>query len=246
MRMMRPSPMVYPRVCGGNLANAAAASKSAGLSPRVRGKPSPRKLETQPARSIPACAGETKGRCQPPVGLKVYPRVCGGNDLLGSIIDTNQGLSPRVRGKPTAYYNRNVIKGSIPACAGETRRTPSDGWNRKVYPRVCGGNGIDQPCDWNKRGLSPRVRGKRVYSPVLPIPSRSIPACAGETNPYSRFRVNRKVYPRVCGGNQLCWRYERSNKGLSPRVRGKLLTTAPPTTTRRSIPACAGETNWNG
>ena len=70
---------VYPRVCGGNMPSTAAVMSKKGLSPRVRGKPHPRRGLPLGTWSIPACAGETilseaGGRMG-----RVYPRVCGGN-----------------------------------------------------------------------------------------------------------------------------------------------------------------------
>ena len=70
-------------------------------------------------RSTPACAGEAQGAgvelSRPPV----YPRVCGGSPeppLKGGF---EQGLSPRVRGKPPAGGVMTMTDRSIPACAGE-------------------------------------------------------------------------------------------------------------------------------
>ena len=50
------------------------------------------------------------------------------------------------------------------------------------------------------RGLSPRVRGNRVFANSLTFRERSIPACAGE--PFCDFLAESTgaVYPRVCGG----------------------------------------------
>ena len=50
---------VYPRVCGGNIANLGNQAADTGLSPRVRGKPARDGHMRYAERSIPACAGET-------------------------------------------------------------------------------------------------------------------------------------------------------------------------------------------
>ena len=52
------------------------------------------------------------------------------------------------------------------------------------------------------RGLSPRVRGKRLARWRRNDPPRSIPACAGEADTSRRKRNIGKVYPRVCGGSK--------------------------------------------
>ena len=130
---------VYPRVCGGTAALNVARSAARGLSPRVRGNPHHPLVGVELSGSIPACAGEpSPGRAEP-APLQVYPRVCG-----GTMSDQDQpaslgGLSPRVRGNRRGTPSTYRWTGSIPACAGEPRWTPSQGTASRVYPRVCGG-----------------------------------------------------------------------------------------------------------
>ena len=70
--------------------------------------------------------------------------------------------------------------GSIPACAGEPRVRSTRGANTKVYPRVCGGTGLDAIAMLARAGLSPRVRGNLNDENWRLFQQRSIPACAGE------------------------------------------------------------------
>ena len=51
------------------------------------------------------------------------------------------------------------------------------------------------------KGLSPRVRGKRVINVAIIVNAGSITACAGETFKSTVYAVLSKVYHRVCGGN---------------------------------------------
>ena len=135
-----PAWQVYPRVCGGTLDAGVVKQQGVGLSPRVRGNPLRLNLNLAAVGSIPACAGEphppSPRRGSPPV----YPRVCGGTPPLGhypaprrkvyprvcggtrrSVLDDRQreGLSPRVRGNPSASAYPTGRRRSIPACAGE-------------------------------------------------------------------------------------------------------------------------------
>ncbi len=114
-----PHVWVYPRVCGGTVAQQIDDIADDGLSPRVRGNrllhiPLPLYL-----RSIPACAGE------PAISLTrsrwpwVYPRVCGGTYWCAGCTLRKGGLSPRVRGNLERRVHRGDKLGSIPACAGE-------------------------------------------------------------------------------------------------------------------------------
>ena len=111
----------------------------------------------------------------------------------------------------------------------------------EVYPRVCGGSMPRKPAVHAAPGLSPRVRGKPEISSQSIANQGSIPACAGEAFAgMGRGRLA-EVYPRVCGGSQLCKPRFRQVEGLSPRVRGKRPYPARCSCPTRSIPACAGE-----
>ena len=89
--------------------------------------------------------------------------------------------------------------------------------------------------------LSPRVRGNRTPSACERRHRGSIPACAGEPNISGPFIVQRRVYPRVCGGTIETGSENRRRQGLSPRVRGNPMSFGPVDELQRSIPACAGE-----
>ena len=52
--------------------------------------------------SIPACAGEPVGMRYYRGVIGVYPRVCGGAVAQGTGVPIGKGLSPRVRGSPSA------------------------------------------------------------------------------------------------------------------------------------------------
>src|SRR5690606_12648880 len=70
---------VDPRVCGGNNAPRRSFSRNMGRSPRMRGKP-PQVVDGESVdRSIPAYAGETHRSMISATGVRVDPRVCGGN-----------------------------------------------------------------------------------------------------------------------------------------------------------------------
>ena len=114
---------------------------------------------------------------------------------------------------------------------------------------------------FNRRGLSPRVRGNRrnkidnrhrfrsipacAGEPLEgcqgALGARSIPACAGEPPRVFAVWTLTAVYPRVCGGTAAGSGRPAMLNGLSPRVRGNLLTVSISDLYERSIPACAGE-----
>ena len=136
---------------------------------------------------------------------------------------------------------RRSRRGSIPACAGEPRRSAMPPSTPRVYPRVCGGTdgGGHLAAHW--QGLSPRVRGNHLMVYVASRKQGSIPACAGEPGVVKLGRVAAQAYPRVCGGTGDRNRLAMSLSGLSPRVRGNQRESPPDAQFRGSIPACAGE-----
>ena len=150
---------VYPRVCGGTEAATAAATRSEGLSPRVRGNLIRRAEFNVYIGSIPACAGEPTRAAAKTSTVRVYPRVCGGTYCWVLVRGDAEGLSPRVRGNPNGITASDRRGGSIPACAGEPLRLWRGGRSMRVYPRVCGGTKKKDFPGNRPSGLSPRVRG---------------------------------------------------------------------------------------
>ena len=95
---------VYPRVCGGSHYILGRYLAKYGLSPRVRGKRCFCRLSMRWHRSIPACAGEADQLAVVQMGVKVYPRVCGGSESQKIKAVLYAGLSPRVRGKQCSVW----------------------------------------------------------------------------------------------------------------------------------------------
>ena len=79
--MPPPPKWVYPRVCGGTICKTTLHGIDVGLSPRVRGNPSPYGVPQPSTRSIPACAGEPPRPAWSAASPAVYPRVCGGTEV---------------------------------------------------------------------------------------------------------------------------------------------------------------------
>ena len=237
---------VYPRVCGGTAVRNAPEVHAKGLSPRVRGNLTNTAQPPRPRGSIPACAGEPAPCCGGSSACRVYPRVCGGTWPYDAGQLASTGLSPRVRGNPDRLASHLRVAGSIPACAGEPPLIVDLHDDGGVYPRVCGGTPDQVPTSTSAQGLSPRVRGNRFPFVRWQCVGGSIPACAGEPLPASRFRRRPRVYPRVCGGTPARSSRRRTTSGLSPRVRGNRQRVRGLLEHAGSIPACAGEPCWRG
>ena len=171
---------VYPRVCGGTPGTGGPTAYEGGLSPRVRGNRAYAGQDGASERSIPACAGEPGGGPAGRRGGGVYPRVCGGTARALDFAALPEGLSPRVRGNQRLLLKGQLRDGSIPACAGEPAQRDAGQRQLGVYPRVCGGTRRRNGGILPGMGLSPRVRGNRIYPTGKIAAGGSIPACAGE------------------------------------------------------------------
>ena len=90
----------HPRVCGENTFPRLMSASPSGSSPRVRGKRFTSMSSPPPAGLIPACAGKTANRERGGDRRPAHPRVCGENRVTVMSDGSNEGSSPRVRGKP--------------------------------------------------------------------------------------------------------------------------------------------------
>ncbi len=130
---------VYPRRCGGTSLDIALLQITHGLSPQVRGnRIAPALGEWWPG-SIPAGAGEPRGRTPRSGRRGVYPRRCGGTAHVRLDVHLHYGLSPQVRGNPRRTRRMTRRARSIPAGAGEPQRIELHPGIATVYPRRCGG-----------------------------------------------------------------------------------------------------------
>ena len=134
---------VYPRVCGGTLAESPDALLLFGLSPRLRGNRLHAGFCQCLYGSIPASAGEPAPENIILVLVTVYPRVCGGTSVPALAVDFRLGLSPRLRGNHARLVVKAVPYRSIPASAGEPSPVHRPAHPATVYPRVCGGTRVN-------------------------------------------------------------------------------------------------------
>ena len=173
-------------------------------------------------RNIPACAGKTNNK---PEGFQ------------------NRQEHPRVRGENGVPPSRfSLFRWNIPACAGKTsqcRRIVCTCWE---HPRVRGENTVTWEGVNGIPGTSPRARGKRLGEWHTPIDTGNIPACAGKTNHGRRRKSYNTEHPRVRGENAMSISPKATEKGTSPRARGKQEPCTLTNNYMRNIPACAGKT----
>ncbi len=215
-------------------------ASTAGLSPRVRGHHVPIPGKEPPERTIPAGAGTPYQTENSSRQRRDYPRGCGDTSSGMKGMSTSLGLSPRVRGHPSAPSAGRRLSRTIPAGAGTPAVRSRSAPARRDYPRGCGDTQPPGDAKRTDRGLSPRVRGHLSGRPNRSVQVGTIPAGAGTP---SRARFARRAirdYPRGCGDTRYCVSLQTIATGLSPRVRGHLLRIASPLSPMRTIPAGAG------
>ena len=135
------------------------------------------------------------------------------------------GLSPRGRGNRHTRYRHPSPEGSIPAWAGQPRRTDSSFRSPGVYPRVGGATHVAALGQLALHGLSPRGAGQPEVSHYLLLAN--------------------KVYPRVGGATHVPPGQALAARGLSPRGRGNQFVVVEWDAVGRSIPAWAGQPGPN-
>ena len=233
----------HPRACGANEASVAAASHLAGSSPRMRGKRDEFTGVLIQRRIIPAHAGQTPARLPVRYCKTDHPRACGANQPFRTERGAQHGSSPRMRGKLEFGFYGVLYCRIIPAHAGQTAEKLSDHLNETDHPRACGANVSALQLGADKRGLSPRMRGKPAVSNRAWRPTRIIPAHAGQTLRFIVSACPWTDHPRACGANSMTDDNKALMAGSSPRMRGKLVVVVLYRGEVRIIPAHAGQTS---
>ena len=191
----------HPRACGANFRPVSRGCSRFGSSPRVRGKRCKLRQLKQQIRIIPARAGQTNIESTLRYRRTDHPRACGANDhpTCGKV--SENGSSPRVRGKLVRVLGRVALGRIIPARAGQTVALLSAANAPPDHPRACGANPPRMASANRGGGSSPRVRGKRMGWHVRAARFWIIPARAGQTPSVSAALIPRPDHPRACGAN---------------------------------------------
>ena len=208
----------------------------------MRGKLLPILTQVAAKRIIPAHAGQTIGRQDQRAYHPDHPRACGANWTINETQAAADGSSPRMRGKPAGWNAHVGYHRIIPAHAGQTQRVLAAPLGTPDHPRACGANTCSAFRSSLPRGSSPRMRGKRATGLALWIPTRIIPAHAGQTGACWPAHAVRPDHPRACGANAMDKAKAASMTGSSPRMRGKRADHVVFHGHARIIPAHAGQT----
>ena len=154
-------------------------------------------------------------------------------------------LISTARGTPSSPLPSGLQRRFIPAGAGNTTARLCGARRVSVYPRWRGEHepSVNRPCHF--LGLSPLARGTQSAILLVSKGMRFIPAGAGNTNRYANKQKLKSVYPRWRGEHAWrCWG-ATPESGLSPLARGTPIRQLGRLTSKRFIPAGAGNT-WQG
>ena len=236
-------PPVHPRACGELLDEAASTQAVDGSSPRVRGTPRRGCQHAGRRRFIPARAGNSRRQRGSVWSRTVHPRACG--ELNADMESRGEwtGSSPRVRG--TRIDRARLRHGTrfIPARAGNSVKPSRCGRWVSVHPRACGELSSATWIRVVSYGSSPRVRGTPPADLREAVPTRFIPARAGNSVGAGNISASSTVHPRACGELYALTLSGHCGTGSSPRVRGTPHDKESVVRDGRFIPARAGNSS---
>ena len=189
----------HPRACGEHIKVHPCLLRHAGSSPRLRGTPRHAQGRRVRLGIIPALAGNTVRRIQPLVLSGDHPRACGEHIADAIPGASGKGSSPRLRGTHDVVQGLPLVRGIIPALAGNTCRPAIHHHRSWDHPRACGEHRRQCGAFDLTAGSSPRLRGTRhAVGAVAPF-AGIIPALAGNTALQTHRLWAGGDHPRACG-----------------------------------------------
>ena len=207
-------------MCGEHFIISARGLGKTGSSPHVRGALSQLQCPCRWLGIIPACAGSTCCFRRRLGCTGDHPRMCGEHQTGVANTARYLGSSPHVRGARQMIKRCFCSHGIIPACAGSTSMHHAFINGRRDHPRMCGEHSVHEIGYWSLRGSSPHVRGAPTGCHGWVHQHGIIPACAGSTHCWRRWRSRERDHPRMCGEHATRHAGIRLRPGSSPHVRG--------------------------
>ena len=211
----------HPRRCGENTFARSFRVRLMGSPPQVRGKRTHAGYRPRGVRITPAGAGKTHGVRDRRGSRQDHPRRCGENPKSLTVIISQPGSPPQVRGKLTQMPRRGRMLRITPAGAGKTRNYCLEVSDMEDHPRRCGENRRMQPQLPRPRGSPPQVRGKRRVCRAGCHKHGITPAGAGKTILTVGQVLRLPDHPRRCGENLPMPESKDGTLGSPPQVRGK-------------------------
>ena len=171
----------HPRRCGENNPIIKRHPLLPGSPPQVRGKRADYRPFGCKLWITPAGAGKTRTLRPSHQKSEDHPRRCGENSLYLTLMLSELGSPPQVRGKLPMTAHKISTTRITPAGAGKTAMRLSLRVTSEDHPRRCGENGGRALPHGRDGGSPPQVRGKRTTVAETTTTEGITPAGAGKT-----------------------------------------------------------------
>ena len=210
----------HPRRCGEQRMERQSAEGRIGPSPQVRGTGAGPSWPCSPRGTIPAGAGNRCPTVRDGILPGDHPRRCGEQVHDARSCSKPPGPSPQVRGTVCPSFRWFLRSRTIPAGAGNSRRSHQCPTSRRDHPRRCGEQSFRIRSHGGERGPSPQVRGTVRGGFHVAARQRTIPAGAGNRFMAKMGILDAGDHPRRCGEQQTLHLVRAVGQGPSPQVRG--------------------------
>ena len=232
----------HPRIRGEHPLLCRAVLKVIGSSPHTRGALRHTPSSKTWIRIIPAYAGSTTALASQAHSIADHPRIRGEHHHPIPRVSLMNGSSPHTRGAPQFRRRPPRRAGIIPAYAGSTGSSSTQGLSVRDHPRIRGEHHLQTWKGWSGNGSSPHTRGAPRYVDPSTGMSRIIPAYAGSTGDIRFATLAGKDHPRIRGEHRARSTSTAPETGSSPHTRGAHPSMNPSMSHPRIIPAYAGST----
>ena len=193
------TPRAHPRSRGEHRNGFVRQQFVAGSSPLARGTHHRLTSLHSLAGLIPARAGNTSRRANPPGLPRAHPRSRGEHAMTSTQMTSLMGSSPLARGTRPALRCAALCRGLIPARAGNTRTSFIWFTISWAHPRSRGEHFAGFRNAFSKSGSSPLARGTHLTATRTLRSPGLIPARAGNTNAFYGMFFWAGAHPRSRG-----------------------------------------------
>ena len=215
-----------------------------GSPPPMRGKAQFVSLGICGCGITPAYAGKRYIRKDYGSPFRDHPRLCGEKPQTPKNVVEIVGSPPPMRGKDFEACKAKLAPGITPAYAGKRRFEDVGAAYRRDHPRLCGEKHTSTRYHLLSIGSPPPMRGKVNCLAYNIFKFGITPAYAGKSFCRSRFVLDCKDHPRLCGEKCLEWGHNLGSGGSPPPMRGKGPCISAVPAGGRITPAYAGKSQF--
>ena len=231
----------HPRLCGEKYGYYTIEVSSLGSPPPMRGKAALPACLHFFTRITPAYAGKREKRFSLPANIRDHPRLCGEKRQLESLLSSDRGSPPPMRGKAENACVTDEGNRITPAYAGKSVIVAFVFFKSWDHPRLCGEKFIRITPIKDTPGSPPPMRGKECYTNGSCAVHRITPAYAGKSFRTAKRSQEHRDHPRLCGEKCSDSEFFYQNLGSPPPMRGKDSQRAFHGIMTRITPAYAGK-----